>query len=44
MTPEQRRAFFQSLTPEQRAVLRERRRQRLEAQGAQPEATPPDGQ
>lgn len=39
MTPEQRRAYFQSLTPEQRAQLRERRRQRGEAGG-----TPPDGQ
>jgi HlyD family secretion protein len=28
MTPDQRRAYFQSLTPEQRAAMRERRRQR----------------
>jgi Spy/CpxP family protein refolding chaperone len=39
MTPEQRHAYFQSLTPEQRAQLRERRRQRDGAGGA-----PPDGQ
>ena len=38
MTPEQRRAYFQSLTPEQRAQMRERR-QRGDAGGA-----PPDGQ
>jgi HlyD family secretion protein len=40
MTPEQRRAFIESLTPEQRAQMRERRRQRREAQGA----APPDGE
>ena len=38
MTPEQRRAYFQSLTPEQRAQLRERRRQ--QGGGGGP---PPDG-
>lgn len=38
MTPEQRRAYFQSLTPEQRAAMRERRRQRQQEGGA------PDGQ
>jgi HlyD family secretion protein len=43
MTPEQRRAYLRNLAPEQRAALRERRRQRLEAEGAQPEATPSDG-
>lgn len=43
MTPEQRRAFFESMTPEQREQMRERRRQwreRRQAEGA----TPPDGQ
>jgi HlyD family secretion protein len=39
MTPEQRRAYYQSLTPEQRAQLRERRRQQGGAGGP-----PPDGQ
>ena len=39
MTPEQRRAWFQSLTPEQRERMRERRRQRDAAGGA-----PPDGE
>jgi HlyD family secretion protein len=39
MTPEQRRAYFQSLTPEQRAQRRERRGQQGGAGGA-----PPDGQ
>ena len=43
MTPEQRRAFFESLTPEQRAQMRERRRQWRERRGAG-EATPPDGE
>ena len=43
MSPEQRRAFMESLTPEQRAQMRERRRQRQEAREAQ-EAAPPDGQ
>jgi Spy/CpxP family protein refolding chaperone len=38
MTPEQRRAYFQSLTPEQRAAMQERRRQRQQNGGA------PDGQ
>ena len=28
MTPEQRRAYLESLTPEQRAEMREQRRQR----------------
>jgi len=43
MTPEQRRAFFESMTPEQRQQMRERRRQwreRREAEGAMP----PDGE
>ncbi|HMG45915.1 MAG TPA: efflux RND transporter periplasmic adaptor subunit [Allosphingosinicella sp.] len=43
MTPEQRRAFFESMTPEQRQQMRERRRQwreRREAEGG----APPDGQ
>jgi len=43
MTPEQRRALMESLTPEQRAQMRERRqrmRERREAEGA----TPPDGE
>jgi len=43
MTPEQRRAFFESLTPEQREQIRERRRQwreRREAEGG----SPPDGE
>ena len=43
MTPEQRRAFFESLTPEQRQQMRERRRQwreRREAEGG----SPPDGE
>ncbi len=31
MTPQQRRAFMESLTPEQRAAMQERRRQRREA-------------
>jgi HlyD family secretion protein len=39
MTPEQRRAYMQSLTPEQRAQARERRRQQGGAGGP-----PPDGQ
>jgi hypothetical protein len=43
MSPEQRRAHMESLTPEQRAEMRERRRQRREAQGAE-QASPPDGQ
>ena len=43
MTPEQRRAFFESLTPEQRAAMRERRRQWRERREAE-EAAPPDGQ
>lgn len=42
MTPEQRRAFLQSLTPEQRARLRERRRQMRERRGGG--AGPPDGE
>jgi HlyD family secretion protein len=40
MTPEQRRAYFQSLTPEQRAAMRERRRQRQQQGGGDA----PDGQ
>lgn len=45
MTPEQRRAYLESLTPEQRAEMRERRRQRREArEGSGGEASPPDGQ
>lgn len=45
MTPEQRKAYFESLTPEQRAEMRERRRQRREArEGRGGEASPPDGQ
>ncbi|HYI64063.1 MAG TPA: efflux RND transporter periplasmic adaptor subunit [Allosphingosinicella sp.] len=43
MTPEQRRAFFESMTPEQRAEMRERRRQRRERREAEG-ATPPDGE
>ena len=42
MTPEQRRAYFQSLTPEQRAAMRERRRQRQQNGGGDGGA--PDGQ
>jgi HlyD family secretion protein len=42
MTPEQRRAFIESLTPEQRAQLRERRRQMRERRGGG--AGPPDGE
>lgn len=37
MTPEQRRAYFQSLTPEQRAALRERRQQRQQQGGGAPD-------
>jgi HlyD family secretion protein len=37
MTPEQRRAYFQSLTPEQRAAMRERRRQRQGGDGGAPD-------
>lgn len=45
MTPEQRRAYFESLTPEQRAEMQERRRQRREArEGSGGEASRPDGQ
>ena len=43
MTPEQRRAFFESMTPEQRQQMRERRqrmRERRQAEGA----SPPDGE
>ncbi len=43
MSPEQRRAYRESLTPEQRAQMRERRRQRREAREAG-EASPPDGE
>jgi len=37
MTPEQRRAYFQSLTPEQRAQLRERRRRQGGGGGPPPD-------
>jgi Spy/CpxP family protein refolding chaperone len=43
MTPEQRRAFFESMTPEQREQMRarrEQRRQRRQAEGG----APPDGE
>jgi HlyD family secretion protein len=43
MTPEQRRAFLESMTPEQRQQMRERRqrmRERRQAEGA----SPPDGE
>jgi Spy/CpxP family protein refolding chaperone len=43
MSPEERRAFMESLTPEQRAQMRERWKQRRGAREAQ-EAAPPDGQ
>ncbi len=43
MRPEQRRAYFQSLTPEQRAAMREQRRQWRAAHGGG-EDSPPDGQ
>jgi HlyD family secretion protein len=43
MTPEQRRAFFESMTPEQREQMRERRRQWRERRQAEGGA-PPDGQ
>ena len=43
MSPEERRAFMESLTPEQREQMRERRRQRREARESQ-EAASPDGQ
>jgi HlyD family secretion protein len=42
MTPEQRRAYFQSLTPEQRAAMQERRRQRQQQGGGDGGA--PNGQ
>jgi HlyD family secretion protein len=42
MTPEQRRAFFESMTPEQRERMRERRRLRREQREAEG-APPPDG-
>jgi HlyD family secretion protein len=42
MTPEQRRAFFESLTPEQRQQMRERRRQWRERREAE-EGASPDG-
>ncbi|HVQ08041.1 MAG TPA: efflux RND transporter periplasmic adaptor subunit [Allosphingosinicella sp.] len=44
MTPEQRRAFIESLTPEQRARFRERRRQMRERRGGGDAAGPPDGE
>jgi Spy/CpxP family protein refolding chaperone len=34
MTPEQRRAYLESLTPEQREQMRQRRQQRRERRGA----------
>jgi HlyD family secretion protein len=40
MTPEQRRAFFESMTPEQREQMRERRRQRREQREAEGGAAP----
>jgi len=43
MTPEQRRAFMESLTPEQREQMRERRRQMRERRGAKG-GDPPDGE
>jgi HlyD family secretion protein len=43
MTPEQRRAYMESLTPEQRAQMRERRRQMRERRGAEG-GDPPDGE
>ncbi|MGQ0588878.1 MAG: efflux RND transporter periplasmic adaptor subunit [Sphingosinicella sp.] len=43
MTPEQRRAFMESLTPEQRAQMRERRRQMRERRQAEG-GDPPDGE
>jgi HlyD family secretion protein len=43
MTPEQRRAFFESMTPEQRAEMRARRQQRRERREAEG-ASPPDGE
>jgi len=44
MTPEQRRAYMESLTPEQRAQMRARREQRRRERGQSGEASPPDGQ
>ena len=45
MSLEQRRAFIETLTPEQRAEFRERRQRRQAREGqAGGEATPPDGQ
>ncbi|MDQ8755760.1 efflux RND transporter periplasmic adaptor subunit [Sphingosinicella sp. LHD-64] len=44
MTPEQRKAYLESLTPEQRAAMNERRRQRREARPDGGEASPPDGE
>lgn len=45
MTPEQRRAYLESLTPEQRAAMQERRRQRREAREAAGGGEgPPDGE
>ena len=41
MTPEQRRQYLETLTPEQKAALRERRRQRRPQQGGE---AAPDGQ
>ena len=38
MTPEQRRAYLESLSPEQRAAMEERRRQRRAARGTRGEA------
>jgi HlyD family secretion protein len=43
MTPEQRRAWRESLSPEEREAMRERRRQRREARQAE-ETAPADGE
>ena len=42
MSPEQRRAYFESLTPEQRAQMRARREARRGQRGGG-EGPPPDG-
>jgi HlyD family secretion protein len=44
MTPEQRRAYFQSLTPEQRAAMRARRQQRQGGAGGPEQGGSGDGQ
>jgi membrane fusion protein, macrolide-specific efflux system len=43
MTPEQRRAWRESLSPEEREAMRERRRQRREARQAE-ETAPADAE